>query len=104
IAGAAMSVRGRELWRDLDLGLTRGEFVAVLGPSGSGKTSLLRAILGLQRLASGRVRVGGAPVRRGSRRVGYIPQQRPFGLGANLRARDLVALGVNGTRFGAPVP
>lgn len=104
IAGAAMSVRRRELWRDLDLGLARGEFIAVLGPSGSGKTSLLRAILGLQRLTRGHIRVDGVAVRRGNKRVGYIPQQRPFGLGANLRARDLVALGVNGTRFGAPIP
>lgn len=104
ISGAAVDVGGRELWRDLDLALAAGEFIAVLGPSGSGKTTLLRAILGLQRLTRGSIRVSREPVRRGSRRVGYIPQQRPYAPGAGLRARDLVALGVSGTRFGAPIP
>lgn len=104
ISGAGMRLRGRDLWQGLDLDLAPGEFVAVLGPSGSGKTTLLRAILGLQRLTEGRIRVAGHPVRRGNRRVGYIPQQRPFPLGTSMRARDLVALGVNGTRFGAPIP
>lgn len=37
------------------LRVTRGEIVAVLGPSGSGKTSLLRAVAGLEPVASGTV-------------------------------------------------
>lgn len=104
IDGAALRLRGRELWSGLDLEVAPGEFVAVLGPSGSGKTTLLRAILGLQRLSAGDIRVAGRPVRKGSRRIGYIPQQRPFPLGTNMRAKDLVALGVGGTRFGLPFP
>lgn len=104
ISDAALRLRGRELWSGLDLQVAPGEFIAVLGPSGSGKTTLLRAILGLRPLSEGRIQVDGRPVRRGNKRVGYIPQQRPFPLGTSLRARDLVALGVNGTRFGVPVP
>src|SRR5690606_38375922 len=104
ISGAALRLRGRELWSGLDLAVAPGEFIAVLGPSGSGKTTLLRAILGLRQLSEGRIRVDDRPVSRGNKRVGYIPQQRPFPLGTSLRARDLVALGVNGTRFGLPVP
>jgi zinc/manganese transport system ATP-binding protein len=104
ISGASLRLRGRELWKDLDLTVDAGEFIAVLGPSGSGKTTLLRAILGLRPLSEGRIQVDSRPVRRGNKRVGYIPQQRPFPLGTSLRARDLVALGVSGTRFGVPVP
>ncbi|MGO1839034.1 MAG: metal ABC transporter ATP-binding protein [Candidatus Microbacterium stercoravium] len=104
ISGAGLRLSGRDLWHGLDLEIAPGEFVAVLGPSGSGKTTLLRAILGLQKLSEGSITVDGRAVRRGNDRVGYIPQQRPFPLGTNLRARDLVALGVNGTRFGAPIP
>ncbi|WP_029150428.1 metal ABC transporter ATP-binding protein [Microbacterium indicum] len=104
ITGAGLRLRGRDLWQGLDLEIRPGEFVAVLGPSGSGKTTLLRSILGLQRLSAGEIRVAGRPVRRGNPEVGYIPQQRPLPLGTSLRARDLVALGVTGTRFGAPLP
>lgn len=104
ISGAALRRGGRELWSGLDLTVEPGEFLAVLGPSGSGKTTLLRSILGLQPLSSGTIEVAGEPVHRGNPRIGYIPQQRPLAPDASLRARDLVALGVQGSRFGFPVP
>ncbi|MFD5226006.1 metal ABC transporter ATP-binding protein [Microbacterium sp. NPDC058342] len=104
IRGAALHRDDRELWSGLDLDVEEGEFIAVLGPSGSGKTTLLRSILGLQPLSAGSVTVGGDPARRGNPRIGYIPQQRPLPPDTSLRARDVVALGVNGARFGLPLP
>lgn len=104
IGGAALRRGDRELWSGLDLTVEPGEFIAVLGPSGSGKTTLLRAILGLQPLSAGSIRVAGRPVQRGNPRIGYIPQQRPLPPDTSMRARDVVALGVSGTRFGLPVP
>lgn len=72
------------LWRDITCDLHPGEFLAVLGPNGSGKSTLLRAALGMQRLDSGTVALGG--------RVGYIPQQQMFPAHLPARVRDLVAL------------
>ena len=104
IRDAALHRDHRELWSGLDLTVEPGEFIAVLGPSGSGKTTLMRAILGLQPLSSGSIQVVGSPVHRGNPRIGYIPQQRPLPPETSMRARDVVALGVNGTRFGLPIP
>lgn len=104
IDAASLRLGGRSLWSDLDLRLAPGEFVAVLGANGSGKTSLLRAILGQHELSSGDIRLLGDPVRRGDRRIGYIPQQRLADEGAALRARDLVGLGVDGHRWGVGLP
>lgn len=101
---ATLGFGPRTLWRDLDLDVGRGEFVAVLGSNGSGKTSLLKVLLGLQPLTSGSATVLGAPLRRGNRRIGYIPQQKLANDGTPLRARDLVGLGVDGHRFGLPWP
>lgn len=104
IAGAALRRGDQELWSGLDLQVRAGEFIAVLGPSGSGKTTLLRSILGLQPLSAGSIRVDGQPVQRGNPRIGYVPQQRMLAPDTSMRARDLVALGVRGTRFGLPIP
>lgn len=104
IAGAALRRGDQDLWSGLDLEVRAGEFIAVLGPSGSGKTTLLRSILGLQPLSAGRIRVDGQPVQRGNPRIGYVPQQRMLAPDTSMRARDLVALGVRGTRFGLPIP
>jgi zinc/manganese transport system ATP-binding protein len=105
ITGASLRRGDRQLWSGLNLKVEPGELVAVLGPSGSGKTTLLRAILGLERLSEGRVRALGEDVRRrGNRRIGYVPQQRPLPPETALRGRDLITLGVDGHRFGLPFP
>jgi NitT/TauT family transport system ATP-binding protein len=46
----------------LNLDIIRGTFVTIVGPSGCGKSSLLMAIAGLVKPASGRVLVNGQPV------------------------------------------
>ena len=112
IRGAALRRGDRELWSGLDLDVRPGELIAVLGPSGSGKTTLLRAILGLEPLSAGTITALGVVRQaqqpgfghRGDRRIGYVPQQRPLPPDTALRGRDLVALGVDGHRFGFPWP
>ncbi|HEY7009552.1 MAG TPA: ATP-binding cassette domain-containing protein [Jatrophihabitantaceae bacterium] len=101
---AALAYGPRVLWSGLELGVAPGEFVAVLGANGSGKTSLLQAVLGLQPLSAGTVLVGGEPARRGSRLIGYVPQQRRIDPLTPLRARDVVAQGVDGHRWGIGLP
>jgi zinc/manganese transport system ATP-binding protein len=86
----------------LDLSVERGEFVAVLGSNGSGKTSLLKTVLGQQKLDSGSITIDSHPVHRGNRSIGYIPQQKLAGQGVPMRGRDLVTFGVNGHRAGLP--
>ncbi|WP_370872698.1 MULTISPECIES: metal ABC transporter ATP-binding protein [Arthrobacter] len=100
LRGAGLQFGQRALWKDLDVDIQAGEFFAVLGPNGSGKTSFLKVLLGLQQLHSGTVTVAGQAVERGSRKIGYIPQQKSFAPDTPLRARDLVALGVDGHRWG----
>ncbi|MBF4606255.1 metal ABC transporter ATP-binding protein [Curtobacterium sp. VKM Ac-1393] len=97
---AGLSFGERKLWGHLDLDIAPGEFVAVLGPNGAGKTSLLRTVLGQQRLTSGTMSFLGQPVHRGHRKIGYIPQQRLMEAGTPLRARDMIAQGVTGHRWG----
>lgn len=97
---AALSYGERVVWRDLDLDVRPGEFLAVLGPNGAGKTSFVRALLGQRRLSAGTLTVLGRPPGRGSRHIGYVPQQAALSAQAMLRARDLVRLGVDGHRFG----
>jgi zinc/manganese transport system ATP-binding protein len=103
LSGARLTFGGRTLWRDLDLTVAPGEFIAVLGPNGSGKTTLLKSVLGTQPLSGGTVRVLGRPPARGDRRIGYIPQQRLLDSATPVRGADLVGFGVDGRRLGLPL-
>ena len=97
---ARLAFGDRTLWSGLDLDVAPGEYLAVLGSNGTGKTSFLRVLLGLLPLTSGTVRVNGTRPRADAARVGYVPQQRGFPARTPLRARDLVAQGVDGHRWG----
>jgi zinc/manganese transport system ATP-binding protein len=101
---ASLGYGDRVLWDGLNLTVQPGEFLAVLGANGSGKTSLLRSILGLQPLSGGTLTVNGEAARRGSRYIGYVPQQRRIDPLTPLRARDVVGLGIDGHRWGIGWP
>lgn len=45
----------------IDLTIRRGQITGLLGPSGCGKTTLMRSIVGVQKIASGEVTVLGEP-------------------------------------------
>jgi len=67
---------GRVVLPGLDATVPAGEVVGLLGPSGCGKTTLLRALVGVQRIAGGEVRVLGRPAGDAALRslVGYVTQ------------------------------
>ena len=59
---------GRTVLHGVNITIARGEIVTIVGPNGSGKSSLLRALIGAIRPASGTV------TRAPGLRVGYVPQ------------------------------
>jgi zinc/manganese transport system ATP-binding protein len=103
VEGVSARLAGREVLHDVRFSIRPGEFVGLIGSNGAGKTTLLRVILGLQKPAAGQVRIGGA---RGHREaaIGYVPQKIELDPDMPLRARDLVGLGLDGNRFGIPLP
>jgi zinc/manganese transport system ATP-binding protein len=101
---AAVQRDGRTIWRGATLAVAPGEFAAVLGPNGAGKSTLLHVLLGLLRPSEGSVAVLGRAPRRGNPAIGYVPQRRTLDPELPIRGRDLVMLGLDGLRWGVPLP
>ena len=78
--------------RGLSLTLPAGSALALLGRNGMGKTTLIRALMGYVRVASGRVQWQGrdmtnaAPERMARLGIGYVPEGR--GIFPNLSVRE----------------
>lgn len=106
VDGVTLAFSGRRVLDDVHLHLDEGQFAGLIGSNGAGKTTLLRVILGLLRPDAGRVLVNGET--RGHRHrdavIGYVPQKISLDPDLPLRARDLVALGVDGHRPGIAWP
>ncbi len=110
IAVNVRSLRVRRGWEaraaGLSLEIPAGAVTGLFGPSGCGKTTLLRAIVGVQRVDGGEVSVLGEPAGTAlqRRRVAYVTQA-PSVYG-DLTVRENLRyfarlLGVGGERIGA---
>ncbi len=103
VEGISVTLGGREILKDVSFGVRGGQFAGMIGSNGAGKTTLLRTIIGLQRPSAGRIELLGAERTRHDRAIGYVPQKVVFDPDIPLRTRDLVALGLDGHRFGIPL-
>jgi zinc/manganese transport system ATP-binding protein len=104
VSGVGVSLSGARILHDVSFSVQPGEFVGLIGSNGAGKTTLLRVVLGLQQATAGAVAIeGGRPGHRAGV-IGYLPQKVALDTDLPLRARDVVALGVDGQKLGIPLP
>jgi phospholipid/cholesterol/gamma-HCH transport system ATP-binding protein len=68
VKGLRVNYGEREVLHGLDFDIYHGETVAVMGGSGSGKSTLLRTLVGLNKPASGQIRIKGVDIVNGSDR------------------------------------
>ncbi|MEY2994899.1 MAG: hypothetical protein RL357_1834 [Pseudomonadota bacterium] len=85
---------------EVSFGLAQGQIGVLIGPSGCGKTSLLRAVAGLEAVASGRIEMGERTVSSSafmadvaSRRVGMVFQD--YALFPHMTVRANVVFGLH---------
>jgi len=95
LLGIRKSFGSFQALRDIDLAISRGEFVCFLGPSGCGKTTLLRIIAGLETQTAGRILQGERDISRlppADRDYGIVFQS--YALFPNLSVADNVSYGL----------
>jgi zinc/manganese transport system ATP-binding protein len=104
VEGVSVRLSGRDVLSNVSFTIGAGQFVGLIGSNGAGKTTLLRVILGLQATTAGQVRIAGQPRSGRREHIGYVPQKILLDPDLPVRARDLVALGLDGHRFGFALP
>jgi zinc transport system ATP-binding protein len=95
-----VNIRGRSIISGLDLDVKRGDGMIIVGENGVGKTTLLRAMLGLQRIHSGIIKIAdvqvGSLVWKKNRHIaGYVNQERSRSI-FPVSAAEVVEIGLAG--------
>ena len=73
---------GPDIINSCSLNVDKGEIVAILGPNGAGKSTAMKALLGLLKLKSGNVKIGGedisnlTPQKRVKKGISFVPQTK----------------------------
>ncbi|MBM3891297.1 MAG: ATP-binding cassette domain-containing protein [Verrucomicrobia bacterium] len=78
--------------RDISFSVPTGRYAVLMGRTGCGKTTVLEAVCGLRRPATGRIELMGRDVtaeKPGSRGIGYVPQD--LALFPTLTVREHIA-------------
>jgi urea transport system ATP-binding protein len=99
---------GSHILRGLSFEAASGEVTALLGRNGVGKTTLLRALMGLLPVASGRIIFQGRdiagipPYRRAAAGIGYVPQGRE--IFPRLTVEENLLMGLSARARSEPIP
>lgn len=95
LRGIGMQWDGRNVLSDVNLTVSRGDFMAITGPNGGGKTTLLRILLKLLRPTEGRVvyrNLAGGECSRLP--IGYLPQKNMIDSRFPISVGDVISSGL----------
>ncbi|QFR48223.1 metal ABC transporter ATP-binding protein [Sulfurimonas lithotrophica] len=71
------NVGGVNILSNVSLQIFNSQYIAIIGPNGGGKTTLIRLLLGLERLNSGKIKIYGKTHSEFKEwyKIGYVPQR-----------------------------
>ena len=99
---------GSHILRGVSLEARAGEITVVLGRNGVGKTTLLKSLMGLVPIRSGKIVLDGQPIEkttpyeRARAGIGYVPQGRE--IFARLTVHENLQMGLATKNAGTPIP
>lgn len=64
--------------KDVTTNILKGSITAIIGPNGSGKSTLAKAMVGLERITKGTIRINKKSVQENIGEIGYVPQRFSF--------------------------
>ncbi len=87
-----------DVLENVSFDVDEGSFVGLVGPNGSGKTTIIKLILGIEKLQEGSIEIFGKPVQQFKNRghISFVSQKaNSFNRGFPATAREVVGMGLS---------
>ncbi|MFK5882584.1 MAG: ABC transporter ATP-binding protein [Sulfurospirillum sp.] len=79
--------------KDINLNIYPKDFLAIIGPNGGGKSTLLKLILGINKIQKGSIKIDGVDSKECLERIGYVPQNTNINTDFPIKAIEVVLMG-----------
>ena len=78
---------------DLNLSINEKDFLAIIGPNGGGKSTLLKLILGINRIQKGEIKIFDQRPSKNYSKIGYVPQNTNINTDFPIKVLEVVMMG-----------
>ena len=79
--------------KEVNLDIVPKDFLAIIGPNGGGKSTLLKLILGINKIQKGDIKIEGADSKESLNKIGYVPQNTNINTDFPIKAIEVVLMG-----------
>lgn len=91
IKDLSFSYNNQEVLQNINLHVEKKDFLAIIGPNGGGKTTLLKLILGINKIQKGTINILGNSSNISS--IGYVPQNTNININFPIKVKEVVMMG-----------
>ncbi len=93
IKNLSFSYDKQQVLDNINLEVERNDFLAIIGPNGGGKSTLLKSILGINRVSQGKISVLGEAPSKNLSHIGYVPQNTNINTDFPIKVIEVVMMG-----------
>jgi len=83
---------------DINLSVKERDFLAIIGPNGGGKSTLLKLILGINKIQQGTIQILGSKPEKNLSHIGYVPQNTNVNTDFPIKVIEVVMMGHTGEK------
>lgn len=98
IKNLSFSYNKQLILEDINLEVAKNDFLAIIGPNGGGKSTLLKSILGINKISQGSIKVLGTSPSKKLSSIGYVPQNTNINTDFPIKVIEVVLMGHVGTK------
>ena len=87
------SYESQRVLEDINLDINEKDFLAIIGPNGGGKSTLLKLILGINKMQIGTINIEGKPSIKCLNDIGYVPQNTNINTDFPIKVLEVILMG-----------
>lgn len=98
VKGLSFSYDKQKILENINFDVNEKDYLAIIGPNGGGKSTLLKLILGINKIQSGEIQIYSDVAAKGLSLIGYVPQNTNINIDFPIKVIEVVLMGYTGNK------